>query len=122
MWDGDLRTAFADFGTSRIIFIFDSCLAGGMDDLQEPGRVVLMACGEHGYSYEGDQWQNGEFTYYFAEQGIGLGEASVHDYSTNGVVSEPVGVTPEEAFDYAKANCRLDRPVIADGFANDLLP
>jgi len=122
IWDGELQAAFAGFATSRIIFIFDSCLAGGMDDLQEPGRVVLMACGERGYSYEGDQWQNGEFTYYLAEQGIGLGEANTHDYNTNGIVSEPEDVTVEEAFDYTKANCRLDRPVIADSFTDDLLP
>ncbi len=122
IWDGELQAAFAGFETSRIVFIFDSCLAGGMDDLQEPGRVVLMACGERGYSYEGDLWQNGEFTYYFAQDGIGLGEANIHDYNTNGAVSESQDVTIEEAFDYAKANCRLDRPVIGDSFTNDLLP
>lgn len=122
IWDGELKAAFAGFKTSRIIFIFDSCLAGGMDDLQGPGRVILMACGERGYSYEGDQWQNGEFTYYFAQQGIGLGEANIHDYDHDGRLSESAQVSAEEAFDYAKANCRMDRPVIADSFDDDLLP
>lgn len=122
IWDGELTDAFSGFATSRIIFIFDICLAGGMDDLQEPGRVILMASRERGYSYEGDQWENGEFTYYFAENGIAAGEANIHDYDDDGGVSEPEQVTAEEAFDYTKANCRMDEPVIADSFADDLLP
>jgi hypothetical protein len=122
IWDGELEKAFAGFKTDRIVFIFDSCLAGGMDDLEGTDRVVLMACAEHGYSYEGDQWGNGEFTYYLAQYGIGLGEANIHDYDDDHKLSEPDQVTAEEAFDYAKANCRFDRPVIADSFADDLLP
>ncbi|MEM4575322.1 MAG: caspase family protein, partial [Archaeoglobaceae archaeon] len=30
IWDGELRDWFRDFKTTRIVFIFDSCLAGGM--------------------------------------------------------------------------------------------
>lgn len=122
IWDGELTDAFSGFAASRIVFVFDICLAGGMDDLEESGRVILMASGERGYSYEGDQWQNGEFTYYFAENGIGAGEANIHDYDGDTTLSEPGQVTAEEAFDYAKANCDLDKPVIADSFADDLLP
>lgn len=122
IWDGELSGAFSSFDTSRIVCIFDICLAGGMDDLEESGRVIVMASGERGYSYEGDQWQNGEFTYYFAEKGITAGEANIHDYDGDETLSESGQVTAEEAFDYAKANCDLDRPVIADGFADDLLP
>jgi len=122
IWDGELKQAFESFLTDRIIFIFDSCLAGGMDDLQEPGRVILMACGETGYSYEGDQWGHGEFTYYLVLKGIDAGLANIHDYDLDTVLSESDQVTAEEAFDYAKANCRYDRPVIDDSFTNDLLP
>jgi hypothetical protein len=121
IWDGELKQAFSDFKTIRIVFIFDSCLAGGMDDLQETGRVILMAAGEHGYSYEGDQWQNGEFTYYFVHQALELGLANVHDYDGDRTLAEPLQVTVEEAFDYTKANCDLDRPVISDSFTDDLL-
>ena len=32
------------------------------------------------------------------------------------------GVTFEEAFDYAKANCQKQTPVASDGFYNDMLP
>jgi hypothetical protein len=119
IWDGQLRTAFYGFPTSRIIFIFDSCNAGGMDDLQEPGRVILMASTERGYAYEGPEWGNGEFTYYLAE-GITTGAANVHDYGLGtGVFLQ---VTAEEAFDYAKANCVDDHPVFDDSFPDDLLP
>jgi len=121
IWDGELRQAFSGFATSRIIFIFDCCFAGGMDVLEEPGRVILMASGERGYAYEGDEWYNGEFTYYLIE-GIQDGQAGVYDYDRDGVLAEPAQVTAEEAFDYARAHCDADKPVIADSFPGDLLP
>ncbi len=122
IWDGELQGAFAGLGTERIVFIFDVCLAGGMDDVAGSGRVVLMASGEHGYSYEGDQWEHGEFTYYLVDRGIVAGQANIHDYEHDTELSEPQQVTVEEGFDFVKANCQLDRPVISDDFANDLLP
>ena len=70
LWDGQLRSWFEGFATSRIVFIFDSCLAGGMTDLQASGRVINMACSESGVSYEGDVWGNGQFTYYFVDRGM----------------------------------------------------
>lgn len=120
IWDGELRDAFTGFATSRIIFIFDTCLAGGMDDLQEPGRVILMAADERSYAYEGDEWGQGEFTYYLAE-GIVGGAANTHDYLGYGT-GLPPQVTAEEAFDYAKVNCVEDKPVIVDAFPDDLWP
>ncbi len=122
IWDGQLKGAFERFTAARIVFIFDSCNAGGMDDLAGDGRVVLMACGEHGYSYELSGLQNGEFTYYFAQEGILGGHANTHDYDNGTATGESAQVTAEEAYDYTKANCDLDRPVISDGFADDLLP
>ena len=123
IWDGELRDAFAGFATSRIIFIFDSCLAGGMKkDLGTQGRVIAMASTESGSSYEISALQNGEFTYYFAEEGILLGQANIHDYDTDTVLNEPDQVTVEEAFDYAVTNCTNDKPTIGDYFENDLLP
>jgi hypothetical protein len=120
LWDGELREAFRDCLTSRIVFIFDVCMAGGMDDLQAPGRVILMAATERGYAYEGDEWGHGEFTYYLLE-GILTGAANVQEYGFN-VLSEPALVTAEQAFDYAKANCVWDTPVVDDSFPDDLLP
>jgi hypothetical protein len=117
IWDGQLKTWFEGFDTSRIILIFDSCLAGGMTDLKADGRVIAMACSENGLSYEGDAWGNGQFTYYFVDEGMLQAEADKYD-NMPGVPD----VTVEEAFDYAKANCVSQTPTISDSFANDLLP
>jgi len=116
IWDGELVQWFSDFEATRIVFIFDSCLAGGMSVLKASGRVVNMACTANGLSYEGASWGggHGQFTYYFAEEGMRMALADVRPPDKK--------VTVEEAFDYAKANCIYQTPTIADGFTNDLLP
>jgi len=116
IWDGQLRDWFAGFNTSRITFIFDSCLAGGMTDLQAPGRVINMACSESGVSYEGYWEENGQFTYFFVDQGMLASKADKYDN-----IAGVADVTIEEAFDYAKANCQMQTPTISDSFSNDLL-
>jgi hypothetical protein len=118
IWDGQLKDWFAGFQTSRIIFIFDSCLAGGMTDLQAPGRVIDMACSESGVSYEDDSWQNGQFTYFFVDQGMSGSLADRYDHDNNAASPD---VTVEEAFDYGKANCQKQTPTISDSFDRDLL-
>jgi len=118
IWDGQLKEWFSGFPTSRIVFIFDSCMAGGMDDLAANGRVISMACSETGVSYEGDAWGgHGQFTYYFIEQGMSEGLADKYDN-----ILDQADVTVEEAFDYARLNCQWQSPVISDSFLNDLLP
>ena len=119
IWDGQLKDWFAGFATERIIFIFDSCLSGGMTDLKSTGRVICMASSETGYSYEGDTWGNGQFTYYFVDQGISGSLADKYDHDENPLTED---VTVEEAFDYAKTNCVLQSPGISDSFDKDLLP
>jgi len=118
IWDGELVQWFSGFPTNRIIFVFDSCLAGGMSVLNAPDsdRVVCMASTINGMSLEGAAWGggHGQFTYYFAEEGMENTKADVRPHDSQ--------VTVEEAFDYAKANCKSQTPVIADGFTNDLLP
>jgi len=116
IWDGQLRDWFGGFNTSRIIFIFDSCLAGGMTDLQAPGRIINMACSESGVSYEDASWQNGQFTDFFVDQGMLAGKADKYDN-----LPDVPDVTIEEAFDYARANCQMQKPAISDSFSNDLL-
>ena len=118
IWDGELREWFADFNTSRIIFTFDSCLAGGMTDLKATGRVINMACSERGVAYEGALWENGQFTYFFVDQGMLASQADRYDHDNNAISPD---VTIEEAFDYAKANCQMQKPTISDSFNNDLL-
>jgi hypothetical protein len=121
IWDGQLKDWFSGYNTSRIIFIFDSCLAGGMTDLKAPGRVINMACSESGSSYEDELWGNGQFTYYFVDQGMLSGLAGKYDYNGDEIYCQPQDVSVEEAFDYAKANCRGQTPTISDSFSNDLL-
>jgi len=116
IWDGDLKSMFSDFETTRIIFIFDSCYAGGMTDLKATGRIIVVACSESGLSYEDSTWENGQFTYYFVDKGVLQGLADEYD-NVGGVPD----VTIEEAFDYAKANCAYQKPVISDSFTNDML-
>jgi hypothetical protein len=81
--DGMLRDRFSSFESEKIAFIFDSCFSGGMDDLAGSGRIVVSACGETEYSYDGSSsMANGVFSYYYFE-GLSLSN------------------TIEGAFDYA---------------------
>lgn len=118
IWDGELAYWFDGIATDRIIFVFDSCLSGGMNDLSAPGRIIITASSETGLSYEGDQWGNGQFTYYFFEQGIVSSAADRFDHDG----TQSADVTAEEAFDYAKPLCRWQSPQIFDGFTDDILP
>ncbi|MDI9619265.1 MAG: caspase family protein [Candidatus Nezhaarchaeota archaeon] len=122
IWDGELASWFSGLEASRIILIFDCCYAGGMTDLKANGRIVVMACSENGVSYEFTSLGNGQFTYYFVEQGIIRGEADRYDHCGDGNGDGAQDVTVEEAFDYAKANCAHQAPAISDLFLNDLLP
>ena len=118
IWDGELKAEFEGYATSRIIFIFDSCYAGGMTDLKASGRVLAMATTENTVGYESGAWQNGEFTYYLVDQGMLAGLADKYDHDEEPATDD---VTVEEAWDYAKANCQLDKPTIKDSFEDDLL-
>lgn len=142
--DDMLVSWFSGFQASRIIFIFDTCLAGGMNDLadEEPsenGRVVVMSTEENKYAYvystggsdiDGDGIEDGEgvFSHFFVNEGMlkGLADKYEHgiDDGDNATLGEDVVV--EEAFDYAKQNIppwlkRRQKPVISDGFNDDLL-
>lgn len=128
IWDEELRILFSDFLTSRIVFVFDSCLAGGMNDVAAEGRVVNMATGETQSAYV---WSNGElgegvFSHYFVNGGMLQGRADKYDHDKDGVQPEGEDVVVEEAFDYAKANIPpylkvRQKPVISDNFTDDLL-
>ena len=131
--DDTLKDWFTGFKTKRIVFIFDTCLAGGMNDVQADGRVVVMATDEtHSasvystgtYDIDGDGINDGEgvFTHFFVNEGMLQGYADKHYEGGN----HDGDVVVEEAFDYAKENIppRLRRkqiPTISDMFTNDLL-
>ena len=140
IWDDELRDWFSGFGTTRIAFVFDSCLAGGMNDVATDvngvvikGRVISMATGETQSAYvystagedvdvDGIKDGEGVFSRLFVNEGMLQGLAD--KYFENGNHNGQVVV--EEAFDYAKANIppylkQRQKPVISDKFENDLL-
>ena len=129
IWDGYLRdTLFAGFATTRIAFVFDSCLSGGMKDVASAGRVVSMASGETQLAYvysTGDKASGelgeGVFSHYFVNEGMLQGLADQYDHFPGEPVESDVVV--EEAFDYAGANIPkfIQTPTISDLFTNDLL-
>lgn len=116
VWDGELKSIFSILDTTRVLFAFDSCYAGGMTVLGAPGREVVMACTSSALSYESSAYGGGHgaFTWYYFCQGMDAGYADVKPDDDQ--------VTAEEAFDYAKARLGSQTPVLSDGFANDLLP
>lgn len=122
LWDGDLKTLFSGFATSRIVFLFDSCASGGMTDLNESGRIINMATMEKRFDTAVEGVYGGvgagEFTYHFVIQGMGAGLADLYDHDNVPGVAD---ITIEEAFDYMKANVITDHPTVIDRFANDLL-
>jgi hypothetical protein len=88
-----------------------------MTVLNASGRVVVMACAINALSYESSSWGggHGQFTWHYFVQGMD------NRYADSLTDADTV-VSVEEAFDYAKARCASQTPVIADGFTNDLLP
>ncbi len=144
IWDGELRDWFSGFLTSRVIFAFDTCRAGGMNDIASDnngniiaGRTIVMSTGETQSAYvyskagddvDGDGILDGEglFTHYFVNEGMLQGLADVYDHNNNKMLGEPNDVVVEEAFDYAKENIppylkRKQKSVISDNFTDDLL-
>lgn len=120
IWDGELRDWFSDFGTSRIIFVFDSCMAGGMNDAAGPGRAVVMSSKENQYSYVYSDGINGEgvFSHWFVNLGMINNQAD----GVNQLDNKDGYVAVEESFQYAKdIISRLQVPVLSDNFINDLL-
>ncbi|MDP2920585.1 MAG: caspase family protein [Dehalococcoidia bacterium] len=108
LMDDVLKTAFDDFETDNIVFIFDSCYAARFSELAGDGRVLIGATGPDGISGEygpayaalgavplpGIGWmEQGLFTYFFFVQGIIRKWADANLDRT---------VTYAEAFQYAK--------------------
>ncbi|MDO8491942.1 MAG: caspase family protein [Dehalococcoidia bacterium] len=135
LWDKELRRAFDDFEAKRIVFAFDMCWAGGMNELNGPGRIVLGAVDRNGLAAEvgADEGfpeiNNGLFTYFLFELGMGYGLADFYDNDGNPAMPD---VTVEEAYDFARANLYQvslqyqayglwEIPVIYDQFARDML-
>ncbi|MEA2088225.1 MAG: caspase family protein [Patescibacteria group bacterium] len=126
--DDTLVSWFHNFGTSRIVFVFDTCHAGGMNDLTSEGRIVVMATEENRsayvYSTGVPEIEEGEGV--FSRLFVNLGMLQDFADGYNNLKKSDENVAVEEAFDYAKKNIpgrikRIQRPVISDGFLDDLL-
>ena len=133
IWDGELRDWFSGFVTARIAFVFDTCRAGGMNDLASEGKVISMATEETKSAYvystvgediDGDGIKDGEgvFSRYFVNKGMLQSLADGY----NQLETIDTNVAVEEAFGYAKKSIpgplkRKQKPVISDNFADDLL-
>lgn len=120
IWDGQLEEWFSGMDVARITFGFDSCLAGGMDDVASSSRIVVAASNETSSAYEIEDLKNGQFTYYFFEEGMEDGNADSYDH-----IDGEKDVTVEEAYEYTDENYhpryKKDGPAIDDQFDGDLL-
>ncbi|MEM2874696.1 MAG: caspase family protein [Candidatus Hadarchaeales archaeon] len=112
--DGQLRQKLSTFSSKKITLIFDSCFSGGMDDLNGNGRVVVAACGETEYSYDGTSaQQNGVFTYYF----VGSETAGLQTYN---VVESAFAYAAPLAHDFVASQYGGNmNPVMYDMYSGD---
>lgn len=136
IWDDQLRSWFANSPTARIIFAFDTCKAGGMNDLQAEGRILAMSSTEYQSSWtyylggtqtDANVYQESEglFTHYFAKRamidGLGDGFNPLNKRSSNPPKYDGK-VAIEEAFNYVSPIIKESQiSVLNDKFFNDLL-
>lgn len=132
IWDGQLQNWFSQIKTSRVVFLFDTCHAGGLGSyLQSSGREVVMSSAENQYSYTytlgGEKGVLGEgmFAHYFNVEGMYNGYADGYNALTSAEKYDN-RVATEEAFSYAKKfvpqmTTNHQIPALNDKFTNDLL-
>ncbi|MFA7209057.1 MAG: caspase family protein [Parcubacteria group bacterium] len=138
IWDDQIKAWFENSPTDRIFFAFDTCRAGGMNELQSDGRVLAMSSTEDQSSYtyylggtqtDVDVFQESEglFAHYFVRRAMidGLGDGS-NPLSKKDPEKYDENVAMEEAFSYAypivkTATGNRQNPVLNDKFLNDLL-
>jgi len=101
LWDGEIAAKLDGMSTPAWI-MFDTCKAGGYDDLAitSTNRVITLASNEGQLSWQREfpEGVYGVFTYYMVLQGIVKGKAET--ISINGEDVVPI----EKAFEYAKKN------------------
>lgn len=136
IWDDQLNAWFANSPTDRIFFGFDTCKAGGMNDLQADGRVLAMSSTETTNSwtyYLGGtqtdvnvyQESEGLFAHYFVKRAMIDGQGDGFNPLNKRSMNPPkydTKVAIEEAFNYAYPIVKVKQtPVLNDKFFNDLL-
>ncbi|EKD58483.1 MAG: polysaccharide deacetylase [uncultured bacterium] len=134
VWDDQLKAWFANAPTKRILFAFDTCNAGGMNDLEADGRVLALSSTEFQSSYTyylgGQQTDvnifqesEGLFAHYFVKRAMidELGDGS-NPLNKRNVLKYDGKVAVEEAFGYAKPIIAVKQSsILNDKFYNDLL-
>lgn len=128
IWDDELKAWADSLTVNRMVFAFDICLAGGMNDLGGDNRVIVMSSGENQSSYtfylggtQTDtnvfQESEGLFTHYFVKRGM-IDELAD---GSNPISYSDGRVAVEEAFTYAYPLVKFRQsPVLNDKFSNDL--
>lgn len=59
------KKTFSNATSTKMMFSFDACEIGDMDNLDADGRIIALASSSNTYSYDGDDtMKNGVFTYY----------------------------------------------------------
>ena len=128
IWDGQLKSWFGNINTSRVVFIFDSCKAGGMNDVAKDGRVVVMSSAEaeNSFVYTNGEYGEGLFSHFFVNEG--MLQKLADNYNQQKILDSIVAL--EEASIYAKekvssfANTNLwhsQTVNVSDLFLNDLI-
>ena len=129
IFDDELKELFKDAATNRITFIFDTCGAGGMNDLAGDGRMLVMSSleGQTSYTfylggtYTSDtiiQDSQGLFTHYFVNNAMEDGLADGYNLLSKKDPNKYDGeVSIEEAFGYAYlkvSSVKPQTPVLND--------
>lgn len=128
IWDGQLKNWFESFPTSRIVFVFDSCKAGGMNDVAKEGRLVVMSSAEkeNSFVYTNGYLGEGLFSHFFVNEGMLQNKADGYNLpkTTDGnVATEEAAVyAKEKVSSYADTYLWHSQTVtVSDNFGDDLL-
>lgn len=128
LWDDELKQWANSLSSYRQAFIFDMCLAGGMNDITGANRVIAMSSGETksswtytlggGTSSSGYTYSEGLFSHYFVVSGM----TNMLADSSNLLSTPDNQVAVEEAFSYTYPIIKTKQvPVLNDKYFNDLV-
>lgn len=134
VWDNELKLWIDALAPYRAVFVFDICLAGGMNDLVDTERVLAMSSGETqssstyslgGATVDGQLvFSEGLFSHSFVEEGMNNLLADGNNALLAGDLEKYDGrVALEESFGYTYPIIKLTQtPVLNDRVTDDLIP
>jgi hypothetical protein len=128
LWDDELKQWANSLSSYRQAYIFDMCLAGGMNDIAGTNRSLAMSSLETQnsltYTLGGGTYANGIafseglFSHYFVVEGMINNLAD----KSNLLSTSDNQVVLEEAFSYAYPIVKAKQtPVLSDKYVNDFL-